>query len=186
MQVSDHAQRRYAERIMDRDTKADVAVYVSANKDKINNDINKMVEYGTLIYSGKMEKNNNIVNVYIKDTWIVLVDPGSKRVITLYSIDLGVGNLFNEEYIGRLMHKLESAKADYEAKNAELQELIQELREQQEENKEKITEYRRLANELEKANENIVNVISDYEVQRYVAEAEVRDIVETLIGKKVK
>ena len=186
MQVSNHAQQRYAERIMNRETKSDVATYIAANRDKIDNDINKMVEYGTLIYSGKLEKNNNTVNVYIKDTWIVLADPGSKRVITLYSIDLGVGNLFNEEYIGRLMHKLESAKAAYEAKNAELQELIKELREQKEENKEKITEYRRLANELEKANETIVNVISDYEVQRYVAEAEVRDIVETLIGKKVK
>lgn len=186
MQISDHAQRRYAERIMDRDGKNDVAVYIAGNKDKIHEDINKMVEFGELIYSGKMEKGANITDIYLKDTWIVLVDHDAKRVITLYKIDLGVGKEFNEEYVTLLLRKLKEERAKYDTKNQELLNLIEELREQEKENKEKISEYRKLANELEKANENIGNVIADYETQRYVAEDAVRDIVQTLIGKKIK
>lgn len=186
MVISKHAQERYAERIMDRDNKSDVAIYVAANKDKIDNDINLMVEYGNLVYSGKLEKGQNVTNVYIKDTWVILVDPSTKKVITLYSIDLGVGSEFNKEYVNLLLSRLEKEQKVYQEKNNELLKLIEELRDQQTQNKDKINEYRKLANDLEKANENITNVIADYETQRYVAEENVRDIVEVLVGKKIK
>lgn len=186
MQITDHAQQRYAERIMDKDTKGDIAVYIANNKDKIHEDINKMVEYGTLIYSGKLERGQGATDVYVKDTWVILVDPNAKKVITLYAIDLGVGQEFNKEYVDLLLKKLADARARYETKNNELLKFISELREQETENKEKITEYRRLANELERANENITSVIADYETQRYIAEDEVRGIVEVLVRKKIK
>ena len=186
MQISKHAQERYAERIMDRDTKADIAVYVNANKDKIDNDIHKMIEYGVKIYSGKLDRAEGLTDVYLKDTWVVLVNPSSNKVITLYSIDLGVGQEFNNEYVKMLIEKLECAKNAYSLKNEELLGLINELKEQQEENKQKINEYRRNANDLEKANENLANVIADYETQRYVAEEEVREIIGVLVGKKIK
>lgn len=186
MVVSNHAQQRYAERIMDRDNKSDVAVYVAANKDKIDNDINLMVEYGKMIYSGKLEKGQNVTNVYLKDTWVILVDPGTKKVITLYSIDLGVGSDFNKEYVNLLLGRLEEEQKVYQEKNDELLKLIGELKDQQSQNKDKINEYRKLANDLEKANENLSDVIADYETQRYVAEENVRDIIEVLIGKKIK
>ena len=186
MKISEHAMNRYAERIMDRDSKNDVAIYVAGNKDKIQTDIEKMIEYGTLIYSGKMDKGQGNTSVYVKDTWVVLVDPDAKKVITLYAIDLGVGQEFNEAYVRMLLNKLNETRSKYEAKNNELLNLIKELRDQEAENKEKITSYRRLANELEKANENIGNVIADYETQRYIAEEEIRDIVAVLVGKKIK
>ena len=186
MQISDHAQRRYAERIMDKDDKSDVAVYIAQNKDKIHDDINKMIEYGELIYTGKTEKGSNNTDIYIKDTWVILVDPITKKVVTLYSIDLGVGKEFNMAYVSMLLQKLKAEKNKYDIKNQELLRLIDELREQETENKQKISEYRRLANELEKANENITDVIADYETQRYVAEENVREIVSILVGKKIK
>lgn len=171
---------------MDRDNKSDIAVYVAANKDKIDNDINLMVEYGDLVYSGKLEKGQNVTNVFIKDTWVILVDPSTKKVITLYSIDLGVGSEFNKEYVNLLLSRLEKEQKVYQEKNNELLKLIDELRDQQTQNKDKINEFRKLANDLEKANENIANVIADYETQRYIAEENVRDIVEVLVGKKIK
>ena len=48
--ISKHAKERYAERIMDRDNKTDVAVFLRDHDDKIQNDIEKMLEYGTLLY----------------------------------------------------------------------------------------------------------------------------------------
>lgn len=186
MIISNHAQKRYAERIMDKSNDSDIAVYIAKNKEKIDTDINKMIEFGKLIYTGKLEKNQNNTEIYLKDTWIILVDPGNKKVITLYSIDLGVGNEFNEKYIDLLLQKLEYEKKLYNERNDELRALISDLKEQSANNKEKINEYRKLANELEKANENITNVINDYETQRYVAEENIRNIIEILIGKKIQ
>ena len=186
MQISNHAQQRYAERIMDKDNKSDIAVYIANNREKIETDINKMIEYGDLIYSGKIEKGANTTDVYLKDAWVVLVDPNNKKVITLYSIDLGVGKEFNLQYLNMLLDKLHCAKTLYATKNVELQKVIGELQDQIEENKQKINDYRKIANELEKANENMANVISDYEVQRYVAEADVREIIGVLTGKKIR
>lgn len=186
MVISNHAQQRYAERIMDKDCKSDVAVYIAMNKTKIDTDINKMIEYGKLVYSGKLEKGANVTDVYLKDTWVILVDPNSKKVITLYAIDLGVGNEFNQEYVNLLLTKLDEEKRIYDEKNNELVKVVDELKDQQSQNKDKINEYRKLANDLEKANENLADVIADYETQRYVAEENVRDIVEVLIGKKIK
>lgn len=186
MQVSNHAQQRYAERIMDRDNKTDVAVYVAANRDKIDNDINKMIEYGEKVYSGKLEKGVGITDVYLKDTWVILVDPNSKKVITLYKIDLGVGNEFNQQYVDMLLEKLKEEQKISELKKLECDGVINELKEQIQENVKTVNEYRTIANQLVQANTNMEVVISDYEEQKYIAESNVREIVSVLIGKKIK
>ena len=48
--VSKHARERYAERIMDKDG-TDVATFAIKNEKKILDDIDKMVEYGELLYT---------------------------------------------------------------------------------------------------------------------------------------
>lgn len=186
MQISNHAQQRYAERIKSREDKSDIAVYIAANKEKIETDINKMIEFGSLIYSGKLEKGQGLTEVYLKDTWVILVDPGSQKVITLYKIDLGVGQDFNNEYVKILLEKLNKEQKECELKNIEITAIITELKEQQEENTRIINEYRTTANQLEKANSNLDAVISDYEEQRYIAENNVREIISVLVGKKIK
>lgn len=185
MKISNHAEVRYAQRIMNRDEKNDVNVYIAQNKDKIHTNIEKMVTYGTVIYVGKTDKNSNETTVLLKDTWVVLYDHKNDTVITLYSIDLGVGKDFNEQYINLLLERLNIAQESYENKKNELQSNISEWKQQQEDNRIKVTEYRQLANELEKANDNLDAVIKDYETQIYIAGEEIREIVSILIGKKV-
>ena len=88
--ISAHAKTRYAERIMGKED-IDVNRFVTLNDDKIKTDINKLISYGELIYTGKQsQKDNkgNIVDVYLKDCWVVLADSRAKNVITLYKIDL--------------------------------------------------------------------------------------------------
>lgn len=186
MQISNHAQQRYAERIMDRDSKGDVAVYIANNKDKIDSDINKMIEFGEKIYSGKLEKGANLTDVYLKDTWVILTDPNSKKVITLYKIDLGVGPDFNDQYVQMLLSKLKEEQKVSELKKIECDGVITELKEQIQENAKTVNEYRTLANQLVQANANMEAVISDYEEQKYIAETNVRNIVSILVGKKIK
>lgn len=69
--ISKHAMERYAERIMGKDTNWDVNKFVLANVSKIETDINKLIQFGTLIYSGKKSKkdgknSNAIIDVYLK------------------------------------------------------------------------------------------------------------------------
>jgi hypothetical protein len=183
--ISKHAQQRYAERIMSKEGKGDIAVYISSNAEKICNDVNKMIDYGRLVYSGDTESSGQIHDVYMSDTWIVITDPKSQKVVTLYSIDLGVGDEFNKNYIKLLLERLDEAKERFAEKDKELSERVREWQAQIDENKEKITELRQTANGLEKANENLMVVINDYQIQRYAAEQEVREIVRTLTGKKI-
>ena len=183
--ISKHAQQRYAERIMDKDSKTDIAGFINAHAEKISTDINKMIEFGTKIFSGTLENQGSNYDVYIHDTWIVLADAKSQKVVTLYAIDLGVGDEFNQNYICLLLERLNNAQKAYEEKSKELTERVSEWEEQIRENKEKIKELRRTANALEQANENLEAVIADYSTQKYVAGQEVREIVRTLIGKKI-
>ena len=64
--ISKHARERYAERIMEKDSAYDINKFIVDNEDKIVVDINKMIQYGTLIHCGKMyakdgkQLNNNV------------------------------------------------------------------------------------------------------------------------------
>ena len=67
--ISAHCEQRYAERIMEKDTKVDINKFIADNRDKIKNDINKMISYGELIYQGKQTKpdgKGNIIKIELK------------------------------------------------------------------------------------------------------------------------
>jgi len=187
IKISAHAQERYAERIMDRNEKSDVVVFIAQHKQKIKEDIFKMIEYGTLLYSGKpvTDFNRQPVDIFLNGTWVVIVDIAKCNVVTLYSIDLGLGNDFNQEYISKLMQKLNDAKEKYET-------VVMGIKTQKEtyssiikENIDKINELKQMINNLEKQNQAYTDVIESLEVDKIVAEKDVRDIIATMIGKKI-
>lgn len=187
IKISNHCAERYSERLMDKDTKSDVAVFIAQHKQKIKEDIFKMIEYGTLLYSGKSvsEFNRQPVDIFLNGTWVIIVDIAKCNVITLYSIDLGLGNDFNQEYISKLMQKLDAAKEEYEA-------VVMGINTQKEtyssiikENVGQINEYKQIINTLEKQNQAYTDVIESLEADKIVAEKYVRDIIATMIGKKV-
>lgn len=187
MDISEHAKQRYAERIMDKDDKMSISSFVVTHEEKIKQDIEKMIEFGTLIYTGisTHDYNKEVVDVYLRDTWVVIVDNKKQKVITLYSIDLGVGKEFNELYINKLLKQLEEAKSDYE----KTKELIDKSNEEYEvlikDNEEIITEYKKTIKSLEEQNESYKDVIANSKAALNVNEDKVRDILGRLIGKKV-
>lgn len=187
LKFSTHSKERYAERIMDKDSKTDIAVYVSQHEQKIKEDIFKMIQYGTLLYSGKSvsEYNKQPVDVFLNGTWVIIVDIAKANVITLYTIDLGLGNEFNQEYINKLMQKLNAAKEEYEAVAIGIQTQAETYSSIIKENTEQINEYRGLIKALEQQNQAYTDVIESLETDRIVAEKDIRDIIATFIGKKV-
>lgn len=187
LKFSTHSRERYAERIMDKDSKSDVAVFIAQHEQKIKEDIAKMIQYGTLLYSGKSvhEFNKQPVDIFLNGTWVIIVDIAKFNVVTLYSIDLGLGNDFNNEYIKKLLEKLNAARETYETVNIGIQAQTETYSSIIKENTEQINDYRRIVKELEKQNQAYTDVIESLEADRIVAEKDIRDIIATFTGKKV-
>lgn len=187
IKISTHAKERYSQRIMDKDSKSDVAVFIAQHEQKIKEDIYKMIEYGTLLFSGKpnYEYNKQPVDIFLNGTWVIIVDIAKCNVITLYSIDLGVGSEFNQEYINKLMDKLNAAKDEYDTVNIGIQTQKETYSSIIKENNEQINELKTMIKNLEKQNQAYLDVIESLDADRIVAEKEIRDIIATMIGKKI-
>ena len=184
--ISKHAMTRYAERILGKDDATEVARFVTTHEDKIVTDISKMVNYGELIFSGKQytrDGKGNMINVYMSQTWVVLVDM-KDNVITLYSIDLGCGDDFNNEYVSRMQSQINTAKDELETVKKNNEEETANYRGMIEENEALIKEYRSYIKNLETLNESYKSVIGNNTVTVSVAERKVADLVNTLIKKK--
>lgn len=184
--ISKHAEERYAERIMEK-TDVDVKQFIANNKQKIFNDIKKMVEYGELIFTGQSahEFNKEPVRIYMKDTWVVIVDDKRNNVITLYSIDLGVGKAFNNLYIEKLMDLIHEAQKKANDANTEVAAKKKEYLAIVSENEKTIAEYRKLVKSLEEQNSMYRKLATELESNRVIAEKDLRDHVATLIGKSI-
>jgi len=186
LSISNHAKERYAERIMDRDSKQKVAQYVAENDEKIKQNINKMVEYGEKIYSGKsLKHDNNDCDVYLKDLWVILVDSKKNTVITLYCIDLGVDEEFHKLFVEKLLKKLNDAKEECEATKADINQKIAEMREVIADNEKIIQENRSLIKTLEEQNQAHMDLIKSYTANLEMADQKVREVLASLVSVKV-
>ena len=185
--ISRHAKERYAQRILNKEDNNEVQKFIVENEDKIITDINKMIHYGDLIYSGRQTQKDgkgNIIDVFLKDCWIVLVDSKSHNVITLYRIDLGCGDDFNQQYIIKMMAKLneskdalETAKSQVETESNMYKEMITDAQAQ-------ILEFKSMIKNLEGLCSAYQEIIDNNIVKVSQANREVADIVNTLIAKK--
>lgn len=185
--ISRHAMERYSERIMDKNNPWDINYFISQNEEKIQNDINKMVEFGELIYAGKQKdskgKESN-VNVFRKDCWIILVDANTLNTITLYRIDLGCGNEFNEDYVSRMVEKIKAANEEVESVKEEVLEEQSMYRDMIKDNTDQIMYYKSCIKNLENLNKAYQDVVDNDSVKITQANKNVAELVNTLIAKK--
>lgn len=187
--ISKHAMERYAERIMGKDTNWDVNRFILANDSKIETDINKLIQFGELIYSGKQSrkdgKNSNaIVDVYLKDCWVVLTDNSSRNVITLYKIDLGLDEEFNKSYVSKMVEKLNEHKEVLESVKQQVQSETNTYREMIADAEVQIKEYRTMIKNLEELCSAYKTVIDNNNVRVTQATRDLADVLNTLIGKR--
>lgn len=185
--ISNHAAQRYAERIMGKEEKIDINRFVSLNEDKIKTDINKMILYGECIYTGKQSQKDgkgNIVDVYLKDVWIVLADSKTKNVITLFKIDLGLGDEFNKAYIAKMMEKLNANKEVLGSVQQQVQAESDMYREMIDEAETQIKEYRAMIKNLEELCVAYKSVIENNNVKITQANRNMVEVLNTLVNKK--
>lgn len=103
---------------MNKDERSDIAVYVARNQEKIENDINTMMQYSELLYTGFLRdrsdeaiRDKKEVRVYLCGTWVLLADKLNNKIITLYKIDLKVGEEFNKQFVAAKKIAIDEAKA---------------------------------------------------------------------------
>lgn len=184
--ISNHAKTRYAERIMGKED-IDVNRFITLNEEKIKTDINKLIQYGEMIYSGKQSQRDNkgnVIDVYLKDCWVVLVDNRSKNVVTLYKIDLGLDDEFNKAYISKMVEKLNGCKEVLESVQRQVQEESNAYREMIKDAETQIKEYRGMIKNLEELCTGYKTIIDNNCVKVSQANRDVAEVLNTLINKK--
>ena len=185
MDISKHAKERYAERIMSYEDKCDVNKFVQTNEAKIVEDLNKMVKYGELLYSGKsLKENSSVVDIFLKDSWVLLVDKNKDLLITVYKIDLQVEEEFTKEYIERLKNKLNTQKEEYNKEKESANKQINEYREIISSNQAVINDYKKTMRSLEEQNELYNKLILDLNANTKVLDDNIRKTVMILTGNK--
>lgn len=183
--VTNHAATRYAERIADRESLIDINTYVAQNKEKIDNDLNTMFEHSQFIYNGKVGgKDNNIVDVYLSGTWVLLIDPARGKLITLYKVDFNVGEDFNKQFVQKIMERLEGHKKILDEKKNQISTERNAYEDIIKGNNEQILEYKAIIKRLEKVNADYQEVVKDLDAQCAAAELAIKRDVEDLVMKK--
>ena len=184
--ISTHAKQRYAERIMGKED-IDINRFVTLNEEKIKTGINKLISYGELIYQSKQSQkdgNSNMIDVYLKDCWVVLADSRTKNVITLYKIDFGLDEEFNKTYISKMMEKLNICKANLEIIQQQVQIESNTYREMIADAEFEIKQYRTMIKNLEGLCEGYKTIVDNNNVKIAQANKDVADVINTMIGKK--
>lgn len=185
--ISAHAKQRYAERIMGKETETDVNRFITLNEEKIKTDIHKLINYGELIYTGKQSQKDgrgNVIDVYLKDCWVVLVDGRAKNVVTLYKIDLGFDEEFNKLYVSKMMEKLNAYKEVLENTKQQVQTESNMYREMIADTETQIKECRTMIKNLEELCVGYRTIVDNNNVKVAQANKDVADVMNTLIGKR--
>lgn len=177
---------RYAERVMGKED-IDINRFITLNEDKIKTDINKLISYGNLIYQGKQSQKDGkgkVVDVYLRDCWVVLVDGKDKVVITLYKIDLGLDEEFNKAYVSKMLEKLNTYKEVLENTKQQVQAESNMYREMLADTETQIKECRAMIKNLEELSVGYKTIVDNNNVKVAQANKDVADVVNTLIGKR--
>lgn len=154
MNFSNHVLQRYAERISKKATPQEIAQYIDQYEDKVKEDIEKMLVYGTCVYEGESTKQKgHTVQIFVKDSWVVIYDPEYETVVTLYQIDLGVSKTCNDMYITEVLEKIKECENRYRSAVAESETEKKTYIEAIADNKAQIADYKSRIRELETQNE---------------------------------
>lgn len=183
--VTEHAKERYAERIMDKQESSDIKRFLYNHNDKIIQDIQKMVEYGDLLFTGKQSKGGDVVRVYVKDAWVLLVSDDKNCVITLFKLDLGVDADFTIQYIKKIEDQLDRAKERLDSRQKEISDQRETYQQLIQENSDTIAVYRKIIRSLEEQNAGYQEVIRTLNANLFAAEQEVRETLGLLVGRKM-
>lgn len=136
IEFTQHVLERYVERTMNK-TGNEIKQFLAQNEEQVKQQILKLYQYSEPFWQGKNKDHNYTYFRINKNGWLIVVDKNKTKLITLYKIDLGLGEEFNKQYISEikknvdiLNEKIETAKTDYNDKVLSNNKVIEELKDQ--------------------------------------------------------
>lgn len=184
--ISKHAAERYSERVMEKEG-IDINRSVTLNEEKIQTDINKLIEFADRIYTGRQSQKDgkgNVIDVYLNGCWVILVDSKQSTVVTLYKVDLGLGDEFNNVYVSKMRERLNASQEALEATQKQVDDESTMYRKMIEDAEGQIKEYRSMINNLEELCTGYKTIIDNNSVKVTQANRDVADVVNQLVSKK--
>lgn len=180
--ISKHAQERYVERIMKYDNQSQIRYYISNNSDKIKEYINKLVNYGELIYEGRI-KQYNISQIFLNGSWVIHVDKQRNTVITIYKIELGDDEV-NKMFIDKMMNRINDKKVEIIHEEETTNALIEHYQDAIDVNNHEIDHLEARLKTLHENNSSYNTLIKNANQNVSNKKQELSDLVYILIGRK--
>ena len=185
MEFTEHILERYAERIQDKEGKTEIKSFVAQNRDRIQQNIEKLFESSTYLCGAKI-KEHNFTHFYVnKDGWVIIVDKDKKKLITLYKVDLELGSDFNKMYIEKMTANILEKVSALEQKEQENIEQRTMSNSQIENNTAQIKELKEQIKWLEEQNNLLTQERVTQESALTVQRRELYNQIEKFIGAKV-
>jgi len=112
IEFTEHVLERYVERTMDKSGN-EIKQFLAQNEEQVKQQILKLYQYSEPFWYGKNKEHNYTYFRINKNGWLIVIDNKTK-LITLYKIDLGLGEEFNKQYISQMIQFVENANQEIE------------------------------------------------------------------------
>jgi predicted transcriptional regulator len=171
MELTNHAYERYCERILNI-SENDIKKYLEENKEDVKNSFIELLNKSIFLFKGAYCENN-IVNYYVVDNFIIVVNESNEAIITLYKINFGLGEDINKIVTNELIKKInilkEKEQEETKNKEKEISEIEMDI--------DRIDlDIEKLTNEIELLNKNKNILKTKKEVAEYTIEMFKKDI----------
>ena len=107
IEFTQHVLERYVERTMNK-TGNEIKQFLVQNEEQVKEQILKLYQYSEPFWYGKNKDHNYTYFRINKNGWLIVVDRNKTKLITLYKIDLGLGEEFNKQYISEMKKLVEA------------------------------------------------------------------------------
>lgn len=180
MNISNHCFQRYHERVREAE-----GPFIDSLKERYTKELEQMYEHCKKIYSGIIGHSSRPVDVYVNPHgWVLITNDREKTMITIYKIDLGIGNdALNKQYITESLKRIDDMQDALLKQLVTVDEQKAEYNQKIEANEALIKEYRQTIAALEEQNSAFRAVVRNIDASNYKAQTELRDAIENYMVK---
>jgi len=185
IQFTKHVLERYVERTKEYTDPNEIKFYLVNNEELVKERILKLFNSSQLMYTGKL-KEYNAAEIYInKNGWVFPLDKKNNRLITVYKIDLHLGEAFNQEYTSRMMEAIIAIKTEYESMQYNIMLETESIKQEIDEINVKINTYNMIIRNLEDEVKNLKDHIMINGKKLKDKENELQIKLEEFVCKKI-
>ena len=180
MNISNHCFERYHERVREQNTP-----FVPTLKERYTKELEAMYTHCKKIYSGVIGHSTRPVDVYVNPHgWVLIVNDKERTLITIYRIDLGIGDdELNKTYIEKSLKRIDELQEELLEVQVKLDDEKQEYNEKIKANEALIKEYTDTIASLKNQNEDYRDLVKSIDANAYKKQTELRDAIENYMVK---